>query len=72
VNRTGSAAVQGRLWGRAAHDWSELQEPTVVPLWEAMLDAAMVGPGTHVLDAGCGAGGASVLAMRRGGLCQRA
>jgi SAM-dependent methyltransferase len=31
-----------------------------------MLDAAAVGPGTHVLDAGCGAGGASLLAVGRG------
>src|SRR5947208_11011986 len=58
----GSATVQGPLWGRAAHDWAELQEPMALPLWEAMLDAAAVGPGTRLLDAGCGAGGASVLA----------
>jgi SAM-dependent methyltransferase len=64
----GSAAVQGQLWGRAAHDWAELQEPTALPLWEAMLDAAAVGPGTRVLDAGCGAGGASMLAASRGAL----
>lgn len=62
----GSAAVQGPLWSRAAHDWAELQEPTMLPLWEALLDAAAVGPSTHLLDAGCGAGGASVLAARRG------
>src|SRR5437764_5955317 len=62
----GSAAVQGQLWGRAAHDWAELQEPTALPLWAAMLDAAAVGPGVHVLDAGCGAGGASTLAAHRG------
>src|ERR671935_2172978 len=62
----GSATVQGQLWGRAAHDWAELQEPLAAPLWEAMLDAAAVGPGTRLLDAGCGAGGASVLAARRG------
>jgi SAM-dependent methyltransferase len=31
-----------------------------------MLDAAAVGTGTRVLDAGCGAGGASVLAAGRG------
>jgi SAM-dependent methyltransferase len=62
----GSATVQGQLWGRAAHDWAELQEPLAAPLWEAMLDAAAVGPGMRVLDAGCGAGGASVLAARRG------
>jgi hypothetical protein len=62
----GSAGVHGQLWGKAAHDWAELQEPTSAPLWEAMLDAAAVGPGTRVLDAGCGAGGASILAASRG------
>jgi SAM-dependent methyltransferase len=56
----------GRLWGAAAQDWAELQELMALPLWEAMLDAAAVGPGTRVLDAGCGAGGASVRAARRG------
>src|SRR5579864_9434803 len=61
----GSAGVQGLLWGWAAHDWAELQEPTALALWEAMLDAAAVGPGTRLLDAGCGAGGASVLAAGR-------
>jgi SAM-dependent methyltransferase len=62
----GSATRQGRLWGTAARDWAELQESLALPLWEAMLDAAAVGPGTRVLDAGCGAGGASVRAARRG------
>jgi SAM-dependent methyltransferase len=66
MNRRGSALVQGHLWSRAAQDWAELQEPTALPLWQAMLAAAAVGPGTRVLDAGCGAGGASVLAARRG------
>jgi SAM-dependent methyltransferase len=61
-----SAAEWGRWWARAAHDWAELQEPLAQPLWEAMLDAAAVGPGTRLLDAGCGAGGASVLAAGRG------
>jgi SAM-dependent methyltransferase len=31
-----------------------------------MLEAAAVGPGTRLLDAGCGSGGASVLAASRG------
>ncbi len=62
----GSAAVQGPLWNRAARDWAELQEPMAWPLWEVMLDAAAVGPGTRLLDAGCGAGGASRLAASRG------
>ena len=64
----GAAARQGQLWGRAAHDWAELQEPLALPLWETLLDAALVGPGTRVLDAGCGAGGASALAAGRGAL----
>jgi SAM-dependent methyltransferase len=59
-------AVQGQLWGSAAHDWAELQEPTAQPLWEAMLDAAAVGAGMRVLDAGCGAGGAGARAAQRG------
>lgn len=62
----GSAEEHGQLWGKAAQDWADLQEPMAAPLWEAMLDAGAVGPGTRVLDAGCGAGGASVLAASRG------
>lgn len=63
-----SATLQGHLWGGAANTWAELQEPLSTPLWQAMLDAADVGPGVRVLDAGCGAGGASLLAARRGAL----
>jgi SAM-dependent methyltransferase len=58
--------MQGLLWSRAAQDWAELQEPVATPLYEALLNAARVGMGTRLLDAGCGAGGASVLAARRG------
>ncbi len=64
----GSAILQGHLWGGAAYAWAELQEPLSRPLWLAMLDAAGVDRGTHLLDAGCGAGGASVLAGQRGAL----
>lgn len=62
----GSAAVQGRLWSMAPHDWAELQEPASRPLWETLLTVAGVGPQTRLLDAGCGAGGASRLAAQRG------
>ena len=62
----GSASVQGELWGRAPEDWAGIQEVLHAPLWEAMLDATDVGVGTAVLDAGCGGGGASVLAHGRG------
>ncbi len=62
----GSSAVQGELWGARARDWAQLQEGMARPLWEAMLAAAQVGENTRFLDAGCGAGGASVLAAERG------
>jgi SAM-dependent methyltransferase len=58
--------VHGQLWSSAAHAWATLQEQAARPLWEAMLDAAAVGRQTRLLDAGCGAGGASVLAADRG------
>src|SRR5579862_6215300 len=59
------ARKQGRLWGAEARDWVEIQERTAPVLWRAVLDAAAVGPGTRLLDAGCGAGGASVMARAR-------
>lgn len=68
-NRTidmGTSEIQGELWGRAPSEWVELQESFSIPLWESMLDATGVGSGSNVLDAGCGAGGASVLVDRRG------
>ncbi len=64
----GSSKTQGELWSAAAREWAELQEPMHVPIWEAMLDAAKVGHGTRLFDAGCGGGGASVLATRRGAI----
>jgi SAM-dependent methyltransferase len=66
THTAGSADIQGDLWGKNARNWAELQEPFYQPLWEAMLDAGKVGPGTRLLDAGCGAGGAAYLAARRG------
>lgn len=64
----GTAAIQGELWGQAPQDWATLLEPMHRPLWETMLDAALVRSGTRILDAGCGGGGASVLAAERGAL----
>lgn len=64
----GSSAVQGALWGASAPEWSELAEPGQVPFYEAAFDALEVGPGMHLLDAGCGAGLALVLACKRGAI----
>ena len=62
----GSAHVQGELWGNAPRDWVEIQDGFSIPLWETALDALGVKVGTRFLDAGCGAGGACALALRRG------
>lgn len=62
----GSAQAQGRLWGAGAADWSQLTEPAMTPVFEAVFDAMGVGNGTRLLDAGCGAGLALQLAHKRG------
>src|SRR5947209_6630667 len=62
------AQKQGRLWGIEAEDWLEIQERKSPVLWNPVLDAAGVGEGTRVLDAGCGTGGASLLAHERGAI----
>jgi SAM-dependent methyltransferase len=58
--------MQGRLWGPGARDWSELNEPSCVPFYEAVFDAIAVRPGTALLDARCGGGFALQLAAKRG------
>jgi SAM-dependent methyltransferase len=63
---TGSAAVQGRLWGERADDWATIQEKQVAAAFTAALDALGVNAGTRLLDAGCGAGMALRLAADRG------
>ena len=62
----GSAEVQGPLWGGAADDWAELQEPSGAPIYEAAFDAMGIGNGSRVLDVGCGSGYALMLAVKRG------
>lgn len=62
--RTGT--TNGRLWGHAAEDWANIQEATLDPVFEAVLDRTGVGSGTRYLDLGSGAGKATVLASARG------
>jgi len=62
----GTGTVQAELWGPGARDWSDYNEPMCTPFYEAVLDAAGVGPGTRLLDVGCGCGFALLLAARRG------
>ena len=61
-----AAEIQRRLWGTDPRAWAELAESHNRPLFEAALDAGAVGPGTAILDVGCGSGLALVLAAERG------
>jgi SAM-dependent methyltransferase len=61
-----AAEVQRRLWGTDPRAWADLAEAHNQPLFEAVLDAARIGPGTDLLDVGCGSGLALALAARRG------
>lgn len=61
-----SMEVQGQLWGVAARDWAEYQESRLAAVWDQMLDLLQVERGKTLADLGCGAGGASRLAVERG------
>ena len=62
----GTGNAQAEVWGPGARDWSDYNEPMCTPFYTAVLDATSVGPGTHLLDVGCGGGFALLLAARRG------
>ena len=62
----GTGKEQAELWGPGARDWSDYNEPMCTPFYEAVLDATEVGPGTRLLDVGCGGGFAMLLAAGRG------
>ena len=63
-----AAQVQRRLWGTDPRAWAELAEAHNQPLFEAVLHAAGAGPGTRLLDVGCGSGLTLVLAEERGAI----
>ena len=62
----GTAGLQGDLWGARARDWADYQEPRHRPIFEQALRLSGAGPGSAVLDVGCGAGGLSVVAAEEG------
>ena len=62
----GTATVQGELWGARAQDWADLNEPAWQPVFAAALQRAGVDPGNRIVDIGCGAGGALIVARQFG------
>jgi SAM-dependent methyltransferase len=61
-----TSAINGPLWGARARDWAEVQEGQFAAGYDAVLAAAKVGAGTRLLDVGCGAGKAAMLAAGLG------
>ena len=60
------ASMSAEHWGRRARDWADLAEPSNRPLFEEVLRRLGVGPGTALLDVGCGSGYAAGLASELG------
>jgi len=63
---TGTATINGKLWGARARDWATVQEAQFRPVYQAVLARLAVGPAQDYLDAGCGAGLAAQMAAGRG------
>lgn len=64
--QTGSAVLQGKLWGAEPRTWAETEEPKSKQLFVDVFDALDLKPGAKLLDAGCGSGLAAQLAAERG------
>jgi SAM-dependent methyltransferase len=54
------------VWGRRARDWADLAEPENAVLFETVHGELGIGPGTRLLDVGCGSGLAASMAAVRG------
>jgi trans-aconitate methyltransferase len=61
-----AAQLQMGLWGSDPDGWARFAEPHNQPLFAAVLDATGAGPGTRLLDLGCGTGLLLALAQARG------
>jgi SAM-dependent methyltransferase len=61
-----TAAVEGPDWSSRAAAWAEHWARLAEPARRAVADAAAIGPGTRVLDIGCGSGELCLLAAERG------
>lgn len=58
--------VQGKLWSVAPQFWSRYFEPCFIPMYKKTLEELHVTDDTLLLDAGCGAGLFSSMAIKAG------
>ena len=61
-----TAGTEGPEWSARAAGWAEQWGAFAAPAREALAEAAGIGPGTRVLDIGCGSGELCALAAGRG------
>lgn len=59
-------ALQGELWSTYPMEWSNYFEPFFLPMYRAVLDELELSGSPTLLDAGCGAGLFSSLAIQKG------
>ena len=58
--------VQGKLWSIAPQYWSKYFEPYFLPIYREVLDKVDISNATSLLDAGCGSGLFSSMAIAAG------
>lgn len=58
--------IQGKLWSVAPHYWANHFEPLFVPIYKKALDQLQLDEETLLLDAGCGSGLFSSMAIDAG------
>jgi SAM-dependent methyltransferase len=64
--RATTAGVEGPEWSARARGWAEQWGGFAAPARERLADLTGIGPGTRVLDIGCGSGEMCALAAARG------
>lgn len=58
--------TQGKLWSVAPHYWSHFFEPYFLPMYKKVLENIQLKENTLLLDAGCGSGLFSYMAIAKG------
>src|SRR5919107_1009683 len=58
--------IQGKLWSIAPQNWARHFEPYFLPIYKTVFQEININDDTMLLDAGCGSGLFSTLAIRKG------